>query len=60
MACASATEGASGFSQSTCLPAASAASVISRCRLLATATLTASTSGDSTTARQSVSARAKP
>ena len=39
MALASSTEGASGFSQSTCLPAPSRASTTSRCIELATATL---------------------
>jgi hypothetical protein len=53
----SATVGASGFSQSTCLPAASRPSTTSRCRALATATLTASTSSAAATACQLVSAR---
>jgi hypothetical protein len=49
---------ASGFSQSTCLPAASMPSTTSRCSELATATLTMSTSDASATACQLVSARA--
>ena len=56
----SATVGASGFSQSTCLPAASSPSTTSRCSELATATLTTSTSDASATACQLVSARAYP
>ena len=57
IALASSTEGASGFSQSTCLPAASSASTTSRCIELATATLTTSTSGASTMASHDVSER---
>ena len=60
MARASSTLGASGFSQSTCLPDASRASAISRCRWLATTMLTASMSSASTIACQLVSARSKP
>jgi len=57
IACPSATDGASGFSHSTCLPAPSRASTISRCSLFATTTLTASMSAASATACQLVSAR---
>ena len=46
-----------GFSHSTCLPAATRPSTISRCRWLATTTLTASTSSACATACQDVSAR---
>ena len=47
----------SGFSHSTCLPAARAASRIGRCRLLATTMLMTSTSSACTTASQFVSWR---
>ncbi len=57
IACASATEGASGFSHSTCLPAASRPSTISRCSGLATTTLTTSMSSAAATACQLVSLR---
>ena len=57
MASPSAMVGASGFSHSTCLPAASRPSTTSRCSELATATLTTSTSDASATACQLVSAR---
>jgi hypothetical protein len=57
MALASSTLGASGFSQSTCLPAASRPSTISRCSGLATTTLTTSMSGASATASQLDSVR---
>ncbi len=60
IACPSATVGASGFSHSTCFPAASSPSTTSRCSELATATLTASTSGAAATASQLCSARWKP
>ena len=60
MACASADEAASGFSHSTCLPAASRPSAISRCRWFAAATLTASMSGAAATAAQPASARWYP
>jgi hypothetical protein len=58
IASASATLGAIGFSQRTCLPAASSPSTISRCRWLATTTLTTSTSSASASASQLDSARA--
>jgi hypothetical protein len=51
---------ASGFSHSTCLPAAIRPSATSRCRALPTTTLTTSTSGASATASQFGSARSKP
>ena len=57
IASASSTVGASGFSHSTCLPAASSASTTSRCRWLATTTLTTSMSSASTIACQDVSGR---
>ena len=47
----------SGFSHSTCLPAASRPSTISRCSALATTTLTTWMSGSSATACQEVSCR---
>ena len=50
----------SGFSQSTCLPAATNPSTISRCRKLATATLTTLMSGSSAIACQDVSERSYP
>ncbi len=57
IACASSTEGASGFSQMTCLPAASSASTTGRCSSLAIATETTSMSSASTMACHDVSAR---
>jgi BRCT domain type II-containing protein len=60
MARASPMRPASGFSHSTCLPAASSPSTTSRCRSLPTTTLTASMSSASATAFQSVSARSNP
>ena len=57
IAFASSTDGANGFSQSTCLPAPSKASTTSRCIELATATLTTSMSGASTIASHDVSER---
>ena len=57
---ASATELASGFSQSTCLPAASAARAMSRWVLPGVQMSTRSTSSRSTTARQSVADSAQP
>ncbi len=60
MASASSTLEASGFSHSTCLPAASRASAIGRCRWLATTMLTASMSSASATACQLVSYRSNP
>ena len=54
---ASAIVGANGFSHNTCLPEASRASTISRCRWLATTTLTTSMSSASATACHDVSAR---
>jgi hypothetical protein len=57
MACPAAAAGAKGFSHSTCLPAASRPQTISRCRPLATTTLTASMSGAAAMASQLVSAR---
>ena len=57
MAWPSAADGASGFSHSTCLPASSSASTISRCSLFATTTLTASMSAAAAMASQLVSAR---
>lgn len=51
---------ASGFSHATILPAASAASAISRCELFGVQTSTRSTSGRSTTRRQSVSVSCHP
>ena len=50
----------SGFSQSTCLPAATSPSTISRCRKLATTTLTTLMSGSSAIACQEVSDRSYP
>ena len=60
MASASSTVGAIGFSQSTCLPAASRPSTIWRCSGLATTTLTTSTSWAAATASQPASARSNP
>lgn len=60
MACASAYEAASGFSHSTCFPAASSPVTMSRCRWFAVATLTASTSGAAATSAQSGSALVYP
>ncbi len=57
MACPSATDGASGFSHSTCLPASSRPVAISRCSAFPTTTLTASLSGASALACLLVSAR---
>ena len=50
----------SGFSHSTCLPAASSPSTISRCSRLATTTLTTSMLGSSASACQDVSLRSYP
>ena len=49
---ASSIEPASGFSHSTCLPAATSASAIGRCSALPTTMLTASIDGSSATASQ--------
>ena len=57
IAAASSTDGARGFSQSTCLPAASNASTTGRCSSLAMATETTSMSSASTMASQEVSGR---
>ena len=51
---------ASGFSHATILPAASAARAISRCELFGVQMSTRSTSGRSTTRRQSVSVSCHP
>jgi hypothetical protein len=53
-------EPASGFSHSTCLPAAMSAAAIGRCRSLPTTMLTASIEGSSTTSSQLESASSKP
>src|SRR3954454_15217050 len=58
--CASATVLASGFSHSTCLPAASAAMAISACVSPGVHTSTSCTSSDATTSRQSVDTLAQP
>jgi hypothetical protein len=56
----SASDAPSGFSQSTGLPRAKAASAMTRCISCGAAITTASTAGSSTRTRQSVVARAKP
>ncbi len=60
MARPSSIEPASGFSQSTCLPAATAASAIGRCSALPTTMLTASIDGSPTTSSQLNTAFSKP
>jgi superfamily II DNA or RNA helicase len=60
MARASSRLSLSGFSQSTCFPAASRLSVICRCSLLATTMLTTSMSPSATIASQEVSWRSYP
>ena len=57
---ASSNDPASGFSHSTCLPAATSASAIGRCSALPTTMLTASIVGSSTTASQLGSAFSYP
>ena len=60
MRSASSSVNPSGFSQWTCFPASSAASAISQWSLLGVVMETTSTSGSSTTARQSSVAFSKP